>query len=276
MLDFIPENLDFEVGFEPTKVDDKKYVINRDTGEYIAVVGKDFTCASHGEFYNKVMHEVTENLSERETEGAEISWRDAHNNGWAMMDMRLPNVKQRIASPKHETEVSQRIIALHGVNGTCSNLVFFGAIDFFCTNGMIRGDHDKVRRKNTSGFTIEDFIWKLKQSREDFYAQADRLQKWAQTDIATVDVKALLDKIMKSETKSEKMYSLYSQEAGVRGRNVWALYSAFTNYATYADERNGFNLRNTGHDTNAVTMFNREQEVSKWIDTPEFNQLIAA
>ena len=29
MLDFIPENLDFEVGFEPTKVDDKKYVINR-------------------------------------------------------------------------------------------------------------------------------------------------------------------------------------------------------------------------------------------------------
>ena len=72
------------------------------------------------------------------------------------------------------------------------------------------------------------------------------------------------------------MYSLYSQEAGVRGRNVWALYSAFTNYATYADERNGFTLRNTGHDTNAVTMFNREQEVSKWIDTPEFNQLIAA
>ena len=27
-FDFIPENLDFNVRFEPTKVDDKKYVIN--------------------------------------------------------------------------------------------------------------------------------------------------------------------------------------------------------------------------------------------------------
>ena len=28
MLEYIPEHLDFNVEFEPTKVDDKKYVIN--------------------------------------------------------------------------------------------------------------------------------------------------------------------------------------------------------------------------------------------------------
>ena len=38
MLEYIPEHLDFEVEFEPTKVEDKKYVINGDTGEYIGVV----------------------------------------------------------------------------------------------------------------------------------------------------------------------------------------------------------------------------------------------
>ena len=62
---------------------------------------------------------------------------DAHKNGWAMMDMTLPNVTAKVTTPKHETEVAQRIIALHGVDGTCSNTVLFGAIDFFCTNGMI-------------------------------------------------------------------------------------------------------------------------------------------
>jgi hypothetical protein len=46
------------------------------------------------------------------------------------------------------------------------------------------------------------------------------------------------------------MYSLYLQEASTRGHNKFALYSAFTNYASYADERNGFNLRNTENDTN--------------------------
>ena len=57
---------------------------------------------------------------------------------------------------------------------------------------------------------------------------------------------------------------------------MFALYSAFTNYATYADERNGFNLRNTGNDTQAVSMFNRENQVSQWIASPVFRQLEAA
>jgi hypothetical protein len=69
------------------------------------------------------------------------------------------------------------------------------------------------------------------------------------------------------------MHTLYSQEAGVRGRNLWSLYSAFTNYATYADERNGFNLRNTGNDTQAISMFKREIDVAGWIDTPQFKSL---
>ena len=57
---------------------------------------------------------------------------------------------------------------------------------------------------------------------------------------------------------------------------MFALYSAFTNYASYADERNGFRMRNTGNDTQAQTMWLREQEVAKWIASPQFKQLEAA
>jgi len=169
----------------------------------------------------------------------------------------------------------KRIIALHGVNGTCSNTTIFGAIDFFCLNGQIRGKHDKVMRKNTSNFSLDRFIFELEKSQQDFTAQAEQMQRWANTSLAHVNVKELLEGIMKSDRKAEKMHTLYSQEAGVRGRNLWALYSAFTNYATYADERNGFNLRNTGNDTQAISMFKREIDVAGWIDTPQF-QAIAA
>ena len=62
----------------------------------------------------------------------------------------------------------------------------------------------------------------------------------------------------------------------MRGQNVWALYSAFTNYASYADDRNGFALRNTGKDTNAVSMFQRESKVSQWTESKQFKELIAA
>jgi hypothetical protein len=153
-------------------------------------------------------------------------------------------------------------------------MVFFGAIDFFCTNGMIRGEHDKVRRKNTTFFSMPTFERQLQRSKDDFYFQALRLQVMADTSLKDVNVKALVESIIKSEKKSDKMLTLYNQETSVRGHNVFALYSAFTNYASYADERNGFNLRNTGVDTRAVNMFNREHEVAKWTETPQFKSLL--
>ena len=276
MQDMIPENLDFEVMFEPTKVKDKKYVINGYTGEYIGVVGDTFNCASHTEFFEGVHDTVTENLGKAQCEGMNMKWRSARQNAWAMLDMTLPNVTALIETDKHSTTIAQRIIALHGVDGSCSNQTFFGAIDFFCTNGMIRGEHDKVRRKNTANFTMDRFIRDLRESTQSFYAQSERLQGWANKPLYIGNVKAMLDTLLKSDRMAEKMLGLYNQEASVRGQNVWALYSAFTNYATYADERNGFNLRNTGKDTGAVSMFQRESKVSQWIESKPFKELIAA
>ena len=86
----------------------------------------------------------------------------------------------------------------------------------------------------------------------------------------------MLESLLKSERTAEKMLNLYHQEASVRGENVWALYSAFTNFATYADDRNGFALRNTGKDTEAVSMFTRENKVAQWIESKQFKELIAA
>jgi len=102
------------------------------------------------------------------------------------------------------------------------------------------------------------------------------MQVWAETDLKYVNVQSLLEEMISSKRKSEKMYQLYCHEASQRGHNKWALYSAFTNYASYADERNGFSLRNTGHDTQAISMFTREQEVSKWVSDKRFIELEAA
>ena len=274
MLEYIPENLDFDVSFEPTRVADKKYVINNNTGEPIAIVGENFNCRSHGDFFRDIMSRVTDNLTPYELEGATITWRDAHHNGWAMMDMTLPNMKHTIVTPKHETEIAQRIIALHGVDGTCSNTVLFGAIDFFCTNGMVRGEHDKVKRKNTSGFDLDRFGEQVQKSNNDFKDYHQQIQRWANKSLFVGDVKAMLESLDKG--KAEGLFQLYNQEAGVRGNNAFALYSAFTNYASYADERNGFKLRNTGKDTAAKNMWEREEKVTRWIESKQFKELLAA
>ena len=272
----MPTKLDFGVQFEPTKVQDKKYVINDVTGEYLGVVGHNFSCADHRLFFQGVEDAMTENLDSSQLDNAKVTWRSARNNSWGMMDITLPNVQRTIVSDKHQTTVNQRFIALHAIDGSCSNQVYYGAIDTFCTNGMITGDYDKVRRKNSSNFSMDRFIDELKNSRRDFDTQMDTFQQWAFSPIGKFDIKAMLDTLMGSDSKAEKMYTLYNQEVSKRGKTVFALYSAFTNYATYADERNGFRMRNTGNDTQAQTMWLREQEVAKWIASPQFKQLEAA
>ena len=69
------------------------------------------------------------------------------------------------------------------------------------------------------------------------------------------------------------MLAIYYNEVANRGANVFSLYSAFTNYSSYADERNGFSLKNMGNDTENISMWNRELEVSKWISSNEFKKL---
>ena len=272
----LPINLDFTTRTEKTRMQGKKYVINNDTDEVLGIVGSKFNSVTHREFYDKVCRTMAEQLGDDAMKDVQVRWNTARNGAFAMLDASMPSTKAVITTDKQQTEISQRVIALHGVDGLCSNQVFFGAIDFFCTNGMIRGEHDKVRRKNTTNFSMSTFIKELEDANSDFYSQAEQLQEWARTPLEYNSVRDMLHSLMGSEKKGDKMLGLYAQEIQTRGHNAFALYSAFTNYASYADERNGFKLRNTGNDTNAISMWGREQEVTKWVSSKQFKELVAA
>jgi len=272
----LPIDLDFTTRTEKTRMQGKKYVINNDTDEVLGIVGSKFNSVTHREFYDKVCRTMAEQLGDDAMKDVQVRWNTARNGAFAMLDASMPSTKAVITTDKQQTEISQRVIALHGVDGLCSNQVFFGAIDFFCTNGMIRGEHDKVRRKNTTNFSMDTFIRELENANSDFYSQAEQLQTWASTPLEYNSVRDMLHSLMGSEKKGDKMLGLYGQEIQTRGHNAFALYSAFTNYASYADERNGFKLRDTGNDTNSISMWGREQEVTKWISSKQFKELVAA
>ena len=271
----VPDYLDFDVHFNDTRVRDKKYVINSDTDKAIAIIGKGATARNHAEFYNRVWDTIVEDLSQEDLRDYSYSFNSARNKGWSMLDVAFPNVKTTVKTKKHETEIAFRMIAVHAIDGSASPATWFGGIDTFCTNGQITGDWDMVRKKNTSGFTVDNFIRELRVAKTNFDLQGKRLQTWADTNLAHVRVDELIQEIVKSERKSRKLHDLFLDERHTRGNNLFALYSAFTNYSSYADARNGFELRNTGNDTKAVSMLAREQEVSKWVSDPAFLQLAA-
>ena len=272
----VPAHLSFPVGYENTRFHKSKYVVNEATDEILGIVGKTFNCASHLKFFEGVQETMVETLSDQDLSSVDVKWRSARGNAWAMMDLRMNNVVAKIANDKFQTTINPRVIALHGIDGSCSNQVYFGSIDAFCTNGMISGTYDTVKRKNSARFDMDVFKKELRQARRDFFVEAERMNGWLNKQIPLSDVKELIESIVKSDRKAEKMTSLYFTEAATRGHNVFALYSAFTNYASYADERNGFTLKNTGNDTQSESMWKREQEVNKWVSSDRFQRLLQA
>jgi len=268
----LPKQLDFDVSFEPTRVVDQKYAINEKTGEPFAIVGKGFACVTHRQFFNGVWDQITENLAPSDLKGAAISFQSGRYGGFGMIDIQFPAINKKIETDTgHSTEVRQRIIGMHGVDGKTSNVALFGSIDTFCTNGQISGEHSKIRRKNTSGFSLGNFISELRRAKNDFYLESERLQVFADTSLKTVNVRQLLEDIIPSVQKSKKMYDLYQHEAATRGHNKFSLMSAFTNYASHT-LGNGFELRNTSNraETEAITMVSRENEVNKWMSDHRF------
>lgn len=263
----------FDIGYEKTRLASKKYVINKQTDTPIGIVGNSFNTTSHQSFIDGVEKVIKENRNPYELDNAKVKISTAKDNAVIIADITLPNVKAFIETDRQKTTLNERIIALHGVDGSMSNQVYYGAIDTFCTNGQVTGEYDKVRRKNTSRFNIDTFIDELQNAKQDFYAQSKRLQQWANIKLDGINVVDILKSIVKSDRKAEKMNSLYQREIVNRGDNVFALYSAFTNYSSYADEHNGFKLKEMGNDTESLSMWAREQEVSKWISSKEFKRL---
>lgn len=291
MLDFqnfsqdleLPTALDFDPVFEASRQDRHKFVIDGNTGKVLGHVGDTFSCASHRSFFEGVWQQVTENMDPADTEGAQLRFQSGRNGAFGMMDIQFPSIATQIETDEHQTTIKQRIIALHSIDGgSGSNTTLFGAIDAFCLNGMVSGEHSKVRRRNSSQFSMEGFIKQLRTAKNDFYADSARLKVFAQTSLTDDTVKALLNSMMapkpnpdskrQVENKADKMFSLYKSEAAVRGKNKFALLSAWTNYATYADDRNGFALRQTdaANQNRAANMMQRELEVNKWISDNRF------
>ena len=104
--------------------------MNKDTDTPIGIVGNSFNTTSHKSFIDGVEKVIKENRTPYELFDAKVKVSTAKDNAVIIADITLPNVTTKIITDVHETTINERIIALHGVDGSMSNQVFFGAIDF--------------------------------------------------------------------------------------------------------------------------------------------------
>lgn len=219
------------------------------------VVGEKYKVVQNAELFNKVHEGLRTQLTPSEITSAEILDRVSMGGQRCFREYRFRGIN--VASPEDD-KIGFRIIIENGF-GTGAIKIHAGAIDFFCTNGMILGDYVSAYAKHTSGLEIDRFRQHIEMAVDVFWKNKDL---WSTLRDKKIKDDELVHQWLQEEFSKAlgtKLFHQYLVERRVRGgQNMWALYSALTHFASHSTS---FPVRQTGNDHLAHTMMQREHKV---------------
>jgi len=260
---------DFGVDYVTTeRSSNHKFVINKKTDECIDIVRSTYQGIPHPEYLGHMREQWLEILQPK---NYNIKTRTAGNGAWALETVTFPDLKGVVETKKHKTETAMQLNYWHSINGSTSNNFVGGLIDFFCTNGMVTGDYSVLKKRNTKNFDLSTFADKAGGMIAGYSEHNAWCQRLAEKEVGIVSVGMMIDSLMPYRKATKMMQSIH-KEIEVRGCNMWAVYSAMTQYATHSDR---FEFRKTNNDTQVQRQFNRNLEVAKWVEHPSFLEMAA-
>ena len=254
--------------------EDHKHIVRMydDKPLSLGVVGKNYNKLSNEKLCKSIEETFVEALTDEELRGVDVKDTVSYHGGLSIRQYIFPNIRADIQS--RNSDVAFRTIIVNGYDGSSSFKLYNGAIDFFCSNGMVTGIYDMIVKKHTKGLQIPRLIVKVKTSIDIFYKQAEQWQHWVGKTITDEEAQECYESFPNASDKMvAKLMRQFHIESLSHGRTVWALYSAATFYSSHSAGE--FATRETGQDHTASTLLNRERQVRSWVETDRFVSIAA-
>ncbi len=254
--------------------EDHKHIVRMydDKPLSLGVVGKNYNKLSNEKLCKSIEETFVEALTDEELRGVDVKDTVSYHGGLSIRQYIFPNIRADIQS--RNSDVAFRTIIVNGYDGSSSFKLYNGAIDFFCSNGMVTGIYDMIVKKHTKGLQIPRLIDKVKTSIDIFYKQAEQWQHWVGKTITDEEAQECYESFPNASDKMvAKLMRQFHIESLSHGRTVWALYSAATFYSSHSAGE--FATRETGQDHTASTLLNRERQVRSWVETDRFVSIAA-
>jgi hypothetical protein len=170
----------------------------------------------------------------------------------------------------HTGEVGQSVRMLlrlsTGYNGSFSTRVGIGTLDLTCSNGMVT--YKEIRgstKKHTKTADLPFFASVIEQSVKVFGQKLQEIVDWKDTQVFGANVVRVIDALDISDKLKSELYCQFRIEQATRGKNVFALVSAYT---AYASGNGTFEKERPAH-----VLHQRQATVSKWVATKHFKQI---
>jgi len=270
---------------------DHKALLHPD-GHVLGIVGKKYKVISNVELFDNMYQAIESSMSEKAIDTMEVLDTQVRNYAKTYREIRFPEISRPIQTKQHKTDVGFRIIEENSFDGSGSVKVLLGAIDFFCTNGMIHGQYDVFKKTHKGQHPLPSFEGIFVKALDQYSDKMDLYQKWASKSLTDSAVHNFVANLFPTTKKNNddpefittKPYSLmgdnlirqYDNEAFVRGNNVWSMYSAMTFYASHDSEMFALNKMSKDQDNDQERLSRRSDKVISWLNSDAWSELIAA
>ena len=261
----------------PTLVPSKKYIVDRDTGEHLDIVGTKYKVTQHKDFFTGVRKSFPHQL------GTPMIRSYTSRNGlWHLENYTFKQVSGVVHSLLGgKTNYSLQVLAWRSLDGRTANNVTTSLLSSWCMNENLFGVQDGSehhRAKNTKNYNLAQYLRDISENAIVFKNVILEQQRLANAVITESARETLIKAIIPQERINTRMIELANANAEYWGNTLASVSNAFTNYATYADTRNGFQLNNTGDniDNKVERLFDRKFQVRDWMQSQPWRDAVAS
>ena len=246
---------------------DKQVAIVREHaggGKWLSNVGENYKLIENRDLFPHVEQHMMSIIAPEHIKHVEVVEHMSYNGRDCYREYRFPSLK---CETHGEGDVSYRVIVGNSYGGKAVSLLT-GAIDFFCSNGMIIGQSEKQARKHTSKLEVTGLDAWLTASVDLFAAHGKRIERYTHTPIDLTKEDALFDYLVEKGLLSSKrardaMTGMHRERNIRAGRDnrptLWHLYSTLTDWASHSE------VRDTGNDHTANTRIQRTKHAEQVI-----------
>jgi hypothetical protein len=233
------------------------------------VVGQSYKLIHNRDLFQAVEEVIEHEVPEQLLQDIKVTDKVAN---WGRVCYRDYIFPQTAVKLDNYSKVAFRLVVQNGYGGSALRC-HAGAIDFFCTNGCIRGDYTSAYHKHTSGLQLYAFSNVVRKALESFEESKRVWLSWTQKRVPHEAAMNLFKELAASAKMVEGLGNQYIEERGVHGDTLWAVYSAMTHYASHADGE--FALRKSAEEQDSVAsiMLQRELRVAQWTETEAWHVL---
>ena len=241
-------------------VDDHKIILRRDEHTskpvQLSIVGKSYRIVHNRELFPAIEQRLVELVEPQYLRDVKVHDEMSYNGRNCYRHYCFPNMQVQFGT----SDIAFRIIVGNSYGEKGVELIG-GAIDAWCSNGMLIGRAERKVRKHTSGIEVVHLTRWIEDIIRKFWLNAKEWEEWSRVSVADVD--ALFAILVKRGLMSERLATWMAGEyrtnnVGAHGETLWAFYSTLTAWATHMPF-----TRDTGQDHKATTRIDRGIRVAQ-------------